>query len=411
MARIEHPVEDRTLAWLSGVYAFGGVSLLAVTWRLWSGQHEFPQIPMFRFAVAIPRFLDAGILAMLVAALVVTFGPRTRRLGWVCFAAAWAASAALDQHRVQVWAWHLSLCGLVIATSTPRDAIRRLQWLTIGIYGWSAFSRVDIAFVRGLGARIAEGLALGLGFDRMPSGASVVIASGFPIGEALIALLLGFERTRRIGLAGSMIMHGCLLIALGPFGLGHEWGVLLWNLVLVAQNVLLFLKGPSEVRRGQLSPQASTSSRWTGTAVLLMAICPPALLPLGCWDVWPSWAVYSARGGSTAVLVHADDIPRVPVQARAHVRDAAPFSDWHAVDIDAWSRRVLHCPVNPDGRFRFGVAAALAPYGRVRIKRRSAPNRWTGASETATWDLADGRLPPEIRSMFWLNLEPRRERP
>ncbi len=40
------------------------------------------------------------------------------------------------------------------------------------------------------------------------------------------------------------------------------------------------------------------------------------------------------------------------------VREPPPLSDWHPIDVDAWSLSELHCPVYPQPRFRLVVAAA-----------------------------------------------------
>jgi hypothetical protein len=411
MTGSEGSVDVRTVSRLSIVYACGAAALLAATWRLWIGQREFPQTPMFRLAVDVPRFVDGAILTAMASALAAVFFSRTRRTGWVCFGAAWACSAVFDQHRFQVWAWHIVLCGLVLASSTPRDSIRRLRWLTIGIYAWSAFSRADLAFIDGLGSQIAQGLAAAVGVDRISPQAARTLALGFPVGEALTAGLLAFDRTRKFGLVSSIVMHGCLFAALGPLGLGHERGVLFWNLVFIVQNVLLFRETAGNVDPGVLSPVASPIGRWIGNAVVIGALSLPALQPVGLWDVWPSWAVYSARGGRTIVSIHADDAERLPAEVTPHVLEASPLSDWRMIDVDAWSRSTLHCPANPDSRFRFAVAAALVPHGRLQVERHAPPNRWTGVSRTDVWEIVEGKLPREIESMFWLNLLPRQPDP
>ena len=48
------------------------------------------------------------------------------------------------------------------------------------------------------------------------------------------------------------MLHGLLLVILGPWGLDHKPGVLLWNAYFIVQDVLL-LAGP--VRQSQLQPQ------------------------------------------------------------------------------------------------------------------------------------------------------------
>jgi len=133
----------------------------------------------------------------------------------------------------------------------------------------------------------------------------------------------------------------------------------------------------------------------------------PALQPWGYWDVWPSWAVYSSRGGWTTSFVHHDDIEKLPDAVRPFVGDPPPLSDWHPIDIDAWSLSELHCPVYPQPRFRLAVAAALSQFARIQVERRSPPERLSGTTRVQTIEVTGGRLPPEVAAEFWLNTVPR----
>ena len=67
-------MSDRSrLTWLRKTMAGFGLLLLAITWRLWTPQTEFPQIPFFSWLVDIPGFVDwvallgtsIGLIAML----------------------------------------------------------------------------------------------------------------------------------------------------------------------------------------------------------------------------------------------------------------------------------------------------------------------------------------------------------
>jgi hypothetical protein len=139
----------------------------------------------------------------------------------------------------------------------------------------------------------------------------------------------------------------------------------------------------------------------------------PAFLDWGYWDVWPSWAVYSSRGGGATLFVRSDDVKRLPEVVRPFVRPPAPLSDWHPVDVDRWSLEALKCPVYPQNRFRMAVAAALGPEARVEV--RSPPHRQSGASVRRELLWRDGRWwnGPEftesvdVESRYWLNLKPR----
>ncbi|MBX3443093.1 MAG: hypothetical protein KF774_11865 [Planctomyces sp.] len=396
-------------------YALLGGALTAATWGLWLGQSDFPEIPLFAVGRIVPRGADALLLAAIVASLALTFAPRTRRAAWIGFAIAWGLSACLNQHRIQVWAWHLAVAGVVLAAFPPAAARRRLQWLTISIYAWSAASKLDFGFVEHQGRQLSVGLLTALRIDptRLPAGAISGLPWAFSLGELLIACLLAKPEARRYGLALSLAMHAALLLALGPLGLNHESGVLLWNVLFIGQNVLLFGRSGRAAASSDEVPAAGDPAPGRGrglaaTAVLWLALVMPVGQSWGWWDVWPSWAVYSARAGWTTILVHADDVERLPESCRPFVQPAAPLSDWRPVNVDAWSLSTLHCPVYPQSRFRWAIAAVLAQRAEVRVETRSPPDRRTGASEFSAWEFSGPELPPDVEGRFLLNVRPRR---
>ena len=66
--------EGSRATWLRKTMAAFGLLLFAITWRLWTPQTEFPQIPFFGWLTEVPGFVDwiaavgtlVGLLAMLL---------------------------------------------------------------------------------------------------------------------------------------------------------------------------------------------------------------------------------------------------------------------------------------------------------------------------------------------------------
>jgi hypothetical protein len=411
---IDASCESRATLWrLSALYASTFILLVTVTRQLWLGTNGFPQIPALRGLAPLSPDIDLTLIGICAVTGVVGAG-MTRRwsLLWIAATVFVFASFGLNQHRLQVWAYHLCVAGLLTAFSAPGRAIPRLRWLTISIYAWSALSKIDTGFVAGPGRTLFRGLTSVFSINP-PAGAFDEFAPWLmPVGELLAAVTLALPRWRRVGLVLSISMHLLLLLAVGPLGLRHELGVQIWNGLFLAQNVLLF--GQSKLT--MTTPpddQALSRSRWGDrfmTGLLAIVMVMPAFQPWGYWDVWPSWAVYSARGGWTTILVHHDGIKRLPNAPQRFVGAPAPLSDWHPVDIDSWSLSELHCPVYPQSRFRLAVAAALSQSALIRVERRGPPHRFSGATTLETFDVAEGHLPPEIAAQFWLNTEPRAPR-
>jgi hypothetical protein len=422
------------LRWLLRLYAGGLLLLIAVTIRLWTGWHHLPQVPAFRWAIRLPDVIDLVLLAGILGAPIRGLTARHSRLLWPMIATAIGMSVLLDQHRCQVWTYHLLVAGFIGAFSDPTRALERLRWLTIGIYAWSAISKCDVSFVSGPGKLLWEGLLHAINIDAasLPAPFNRLAPWLMPAGELLTAIALAFPRWQRVGLWLSIAMHAALLLAVGPLGLRHEVGVQIWNVLFIVQNIILFRRAAADEKPGfslqRQSPAAlnveATSAEAgllnmsltrpprslgdrAAASLLLVVLLIPAFQPWNLWDVWPSWAVYSTRGGWTTIFVHHDDVDLLPVAARRFVREPPPLSDWHPVDIDAWSLAELHCPVYPQSRFRLGVAAALSEVARIRVERRSPPNRWTGTTTVETIDATGGALPEEVEREFWLNVRPR----
>jgi hypothetical protein len=399
-----------TLGRLSVWYAVAFISLVIFTDSLWLGSSEFPEAPAVTWLTRVPRSVDLALLIGFAAATLIG-AAATRRWHpfWIAATAYVAASFCLNQHRLQIWAYHLCIAGLLTEFSARGRAIPRLRWLTISIYVWSALSKLDSGFAAGAGRSLLHGLTSALSIHP-PAGA--IGQHGpwlMPIGELLTGVALAVPRWRRIGLWMSIAMHLLLLLAVGPFGLRHELGVQIWNGVFLIQNVILFGRSKPTGVPGADVPVVPRSP-WIDHSMkglLAIVIVMPALQPWGYWDIWPSWAVYSARGGWTTSFVHHEDVEKLPPTARRFVGEPPPLSDWHPIDIDAWSLRELHCPVYPQSRFRLAVAAALSRSARIRVERRSPPDRFGGAATTETIDIAGGRLPPEVAAQFWLNTTPR----
>lgn len=401
----------RRVTLLSRVFAGFGLLLIAATWRLWTPQTVFPQIPMFHWGCRLPGWWDWPALAVMSVGLVGAVLPHGQRLGWTAFSMGWALSVLADQHRIQVWALHLAVAGTIIAGSPSRLDLARLRWLTIGIYAWSAVSKLDAGFLAEQGRMLFDGFLTAIGRD--PASLSPAVKRAGPVmlvaGEALVAVALAIPRTRTGGLVLSLVMHAGLMLTLGPWGLRHEPGVLLWNGLFIVQNLILF-------RRLAVAPPPATNPPGDRNPIparlaLSIALGLPAFLDLGWWDVWPSWAVYSSRGGWTTVLVKAGDEEKLSPGARSHLRDPEPLSEWRRLEIDRWSLAALGCPEYPQQRFRLAVAMSLdVP---VLIRTRSAPNRWTGATVDTEFEIARGdhnsaALDGNGQRRYWLNVVSRR---
>ena len=233
---------------LTQLLAIGQLALIGATWNLWTPQTDFPQVPLlFMDLDDQPRILDWGMLSLLLASLITMLlirHPRISRIASLICALSTLGLVAIDQHRLQPWAWQLVLVAFVLGLADGQVATLAWRWLIISIYAWSAWSKIDIGFFHGHGRFLIDGFLQAVPIAKRtefwPESFRTGITAAIPLFELLVAVGLAWPRTRKVSVLGAACMHLFLLLALGPWGHGHQPGVLIWNLFFLVQNGVLF---------------------------------------------------------------------------------------------------------------------------------------------------------------------------
>ncbi len=406
-------------------------------WRLWLPGTEFPRIPWCECLSHVPGVADYGGLGLvLIGSGGLILGSRSER-ATSCWSLVTLAGLlpliALDQHRLQPWV-HEFVLLLAILSLVPRGAVIGLcRVLVMSIYLWSGISKLDPAFPAAHGEWILNGLVRGLGLTTAfwPEAVKQSVPWGFPVGELLVGLLLLMARTRRWGLFLSFVLHGLLLIALGPLGLDHEAGVLLWNLFFILQNLTLFSgrvdglaeeNSPDKGKGRHLDQGNAGRDAEVPTArgfslrllcarsITAAAVLFPATESIGLADHWPSWSVYSSRPAIVTVYVEEQALGRLPASLQELAAPAEPFERKRRVNLDAWSYAVLNCPPYPQVRWRLAVALAVAENGtlgpsiEVHVSRRAG---WISTERKEELIVGQQAL-EQACANFWLNTKQRR---
>jgi hypothetical protein len=282
---------DRAVRRLMWVVSIGLAALIAATFPLWTPDHHWPQVPWFAAARHLPFWWDWLSLGVLAAGTCLQFDRKARCAAIAAGIQATGLAAALvvDQHRLQPWAYQYLLVFGILALAPNERGMRCVRWLVISIYVHSALSKLDAAYLESNGRQLLEALlhSIGIPLRGWNQGRPVLACLAFPIGELAIAAALAVRPTRRIGLLGSSLMHALLIWTLGPFGLRHEPGVLIWNAVFILQNAILFHRSPAADSAAPAMPGMSVRDRFA-QLIAAAAVALPFLEPLGCWDHWPS---------------------------------------------------------------------------------------------------------------------------
>ena len=213
-----------------------GLLLVAATWRLWTPQHVYPQVPLVRGLDGLGPWFEWFAAATMLAGLggAMLAPRRLAPAALLAFAVGTLLLVLVDQHRLQPWAYQFLLLAVVLALADAVTAIRLLRLLIVSFYFHSALTKFDYSFLHTLGQQFLNALAgtWGASLDGWSDGARLLAAGAFPGGELLVALGLCCRTTRRVALVAAVLLHVVLLVILGPWGLDHKPGVLVWNVYL-----------------------------------------------------------------------------------------------------------------------------------------------------------------------------------
>ncbi len=301
-----------------------------------------------------------------------------------------------------------------------RQALSWLLTFTASIYIYSAIGKLDAQFLHTVGQDFLRQLLQVTpgSYELLSENARVALAGLFPCGELLCGMGLLWKPARQIALWLAVLMHLTLIAILGPWGLAHSWGVLLWNVVFIGLDVLMWreLRALEADKPFQWQwferPSTGTWTRMYRLGAMCLCTCM-LLVPLGerleVTDHWLGWALYAPHSSRARIEILSGSRDRLPLSAQPFVNEnATEIAAWRTVSVERWSLETLGVPVYPQQRFYVAAARALAQHVDefgIRVTLLGTASRWSGRREQR---LLETRQELErAGDRYWFNTQPR----
>lgn len=381
--------------------------LMFVTLAIWYNSGPFPVIPLLnpsRFPLP-PLTTCSTVLAL--ACLVIALSGGFRRLAiakqarivsrWtlIAFTAGIVATVA-NQQCLQ--AWHVFFLWALSASLflKPERRLIAIRHLFACVYVCSGLSRISNTPASSATGMILAQLVVWLPDAVRPNQDQFTLichaAAFFEIALGLLLLVPG--RLQRIGLSAACCLHGTLLLALGPLGLGHHAGVLIWNLCLLFLLPLTFrlpverLSKHTMSGNGKSQTSATPGIRLSADALWFLLLWTISLAGLaGITDNWPSWQLYSPRPEQWQLWIDRRSATHLsPPFVTSPI--LATVDQFIPVRLDQASLVHTGTPLYPEDRFQLAliesVLQQLPPDARFEV-RIDQPNRfpwWTRTLRT-----------------------------
>jgi len=401
--------------------------LVVVTYPLWFTALDLrpsltvPLLPVIRF---LPGYLTILPSITLVTGLIIAVLARQNnrvQLGWVLVAASLLMTFLVDQHRLQPWAYQSFFYALIFSSMDSVTCRKWIMPLAASVYVYSAAGKFDFQFQHTVGQdliAVLTGFMGGLPAD-IDRATVTRLALFFPTVELLAGLGLYLRKTRRLSVIVLTLMHVSLLVLLGPWGLDHSRGVLLWNLMLITQAYFVFWSryetdlpaGSADapvadrtVTAGQRCYESRFFSGGVKFMVVLAILCP-LLERSGYWDHWTSWSLYSPHTSRAEIELHRSVMGDLDPRIVEFLEEDEDRDGWHRLSLESWSLGRRFVPIYPQARYQLAIAnqlcAASGLDAQIRVKLKGVADRWTGARSESR--LMGKQQIKEACEDFWLN--------
>ena len=397
--------------------------------QLWAPQILFPQVPFVWVFHDAPEIIEWACLAgAIFGSFIWIFRskktPFSKSLHWI-YPISMFLLVMIDQHRFQAWLAQFLIFFFIAFLAPQKHKLTWMRIFVIAIYFYSAISKFDIVFAEGLGTQFAQTLLSFVGVQKgsLTENTYSLIALMLPTGELIVGVLLLFPTLRWIGLPAAVLMHACMLLVLGPYGLNHNHGVLIWNTYFILQNAILFSSRKTrEQPVDEIAKQDNVMLSHDGkiihiqerktfgriiTCLLTIILMMPLLEPWGFCDQWLAWKLYAPAGERLTILVHDSKSEIMEPRLGSSLVDSQ-IPNWKIVRIDRWSLLFLKTPIYPQNRFKLGIAIALAERYQldheIQVLVFSDANRWSGEREKT--ELKGIKEINQHARKYWLNAFP-----
>ena len=236
---------QQKLNWTRIVSTIAILVLMVYAPKLWVSTKIFPVIPLFDWLPIPTSPLDYILGGFFFIIQVLYIFQNKRWQGWIVVLL-YIYLALVDQNRLQPYFYQsiLTLLAIVIfpKKTDPKKVLYAVILVFFATYFWSGIQKLNHAFyVQWLGALNKHFSCINGNESALiclPQWFLEVFTYAVPWLEALMGVLLLFNKTRKFGVVFILSMHGIITFLL--FYLGYGYNVVPWNIQNMICVVVIF---------------------------------------------------------------------------------------------------------------------------------------------------------------------------
>lgn len=227
--------DEQKVNWVRIIALLPVLFMMLYAPKLWITTKDFPVIPLFDW-LPIPTKPFDYILAIGFFVLQIVYIFQNKRWQGGLIVLLYLYLALVDQNRLQPYFYQSFLTILAIVIFPKNAQIKKVLYAVIllffATYFWSGIQKLNEAFY------IQWLSALNKHFSWLPQWFLQYFTYAVPWLEALMGVLLLFNKTRKFGVLFILSMHAIIVLLL--FYLGYGYNVVPWNIQNMLSVIILF---------------------------------------------------------------------------------------------------------------------------------------------------------------------------
>lgn len=306
-------------------------------------------LPVFDCSITLPDFFHFVLFAAsLIAIALVFLFPQKKMFIWSVILLE-TLSCLLDQMRWQPWEYQylLTFIFFLYYHRNPNDFIKLLAVLISATYVFSGLHKFSFSFLDSIWDKMI--LKDFFGFSKAIIRTQWVHFLGLlmAVFEVFIGVGLLLSRNKKIFVYLAIIMHGFLLLILGPLGVNFNKVVWPWNIAMILLVWVLFCRSDFQINKKVYKPLFNK-------AILILIVFLPTLNFFGFWDNYLSFNLYSGNNERVYICNESGSLPDNLTQYKS-INLVSRYCSDNAVSISVnkLAFNELNVPLYPEERTYF----------------------------------------------------------
>ncbi|MDP2388048.1 MAG: hypothetical protein Q8M29_16860 [Bacteroidota bacterium] len=340
----------RRLKAVKNIVALGLLLSVLASWKLWTSNHLFPQVPFFNFGFSIGHPYDYILFGLFIASITGILLSRKPRTFIIITLVISTALVLFDQNRLQPWFYmYMLILGVLCfynwRVDEPKNytAIYTSITIVIGaIYFWSGVQKLNPNFM----SSTWEWFIKPLGKLFTPEEMSFSYKMGYAIPYLEIAMGLGlfFEQTKRIIIPIAITMHIVILIILSPLFHNYNQTVWGWNFCMALLIYFVFA-GNTQNKYRQLAYLVEFKPIFL---VFFICVCLPVLNLFNKWDSYLSANLYSGNTTNANIYLSEKAKDKLPYYIQLFTKKEN--NELYTIQVRKWAMNEIGVPGYPETR-------------------------------------------------------------